>query len=308
MVKVQKSNVHGDKLDKLLENDKLPLTGIPKVKEAIAKYKEWVSVLDSCIFEGKELLEFMVQQLNEYKNFIDIDLVFDSKEDFLYRQKGQLKIDNSILEEFLPRLFDERLVPGFKKLQNIECGSKSTFAGLSFESPFLPLSEGGVFIKLKDQDFSVTKSHKVTVTENPPGLDKFEKTIEVSYFATEIKTNLDKTMFQEASQTANELKRAVSGCKYILICEWLDMTPINTKLTSIDEVIILRKAKRLSSNIRSQFSNINGRISKREFYMKHIKENPLSLECFERFIFHLNECFPDYEHEQTDIVLKRGYF
>ena len=30
--------------------------------------------------------------------------------------------------------------------------------------------------------------------------------IPISYFATEIKTNLDKTMFQEAAATAGELK------------------------------------------------------------------------------------------------------
>ncbi|WYL95903.1 MAG: Bpu10I family restriction endonuclease [Gloeotrichia echinulata IR180] len=308
MIKVEKSYSHRDKLNKLLENPKLPSEDIPKVKEAIDKYHEWTNELDASKLEGEELLKYLVTKLNEYKNFVDINLIFDSKQDFLYRQKGQLKIDNSILEEFLPRLFDERLVPGFKRVENIECGSKTTFAGLSFESPFLSLSEGGVFIKFKNQDFSVSKSHIITITENPPGLDVFTTKIEVSYFATEIKTNLDKTMFQEASQTASELKRAVSGCKYILICEWLDMSPINTKLTSIDEVIILRKAKRLSSSIRNEFSNVNGRLSNRSTYVKNIEENPLTLDCFQRLIFHLNECFPDSKNEQVDIILKRGYF
>ncbi|XZF61355.1 MAG: Bpu10I family restriction endonuclease [Gloeotrichia echinulata DVL01] len=308
MIKVEKSYSHRDKLNKLLENPKLPSEDIPKVKEAIDKYHEWTNELDASKLEGEELLKYLVTKLNEYKNFVDINLIFDSKQDFLYRQKGQLKIDNSILEEFLPRLFDERLVPGFKRVENIECGLKTTFAGLSFESPFLSLSEGGVFIKFKNQDFSVSKSHIITITENPPGLDVFTTKIEVSYFATEIKTNLDKTMFQEASQTASELKRAVSGCKYILICEWLDMSPINTKLTSIDEVIILRKAKRLSSSIRNEFSNVNGRLSNRSTYVKNIEENPLTLDCFQRLIFHLNECFPDSKNEQVDIILKRGYF
>ena len=36
------------------------------------------------------------------KYYIDVDLIFDSPEDFLYRQKGQLKLDNTVIEEFLP--------------------------------------------------------------------------------------------------------------------------------------------------------------------------------------------------------------
>ncbi len=308
MVKVQKSNPHGDKLKKLLENNKLPSVDKQKVEQALNKYKNWVNGLDSCELSGDELLNFMVKKLNEYKNFIDIDLIFDSKEDFLHRQRGQLKLDNTILEEFLPRLFDIRLVPGFSRLQNFECGSKTSFAGLSFNSPFIALQDGGAFIKTKDQDFSVSKSHQIIIKENPPGQDNFTTTIEVSYFATEIKTNLDKTMFQEASQTANELKRAVSGCKYILLSEWLDMTPINTKLTSIDEVIILRKAKRLSSDIRSKFRNSNDRRENRDTYVSYVNEHPLNLDCFKRFIFHLNECFPDSGHDQVEVVLDRGYF
>ncbi|WP_414574970.1 Bpu10I family restriction endonuclease [Anabaena sp. CCY 9402-a] len=308
MVKVQKSSAHGDKLKKLLDNNKLPSLDKHKVEEALNKYKNWVDELNSYKLLGDELLKFMIDKLNEYKNFIDIDLIFDSKEDFLYRQKGQLKLDNTILEEFLPRLFDIRLVPGFGRLQNFECGSKTSFAGLSFNSPFIALQDGGAFIKTKDQDFSVSKSHQIIIKENPPGQDIFTATIEVSYFATEIKTNLDKTMFQEASQTANELKRAVSGCKYILLCEWLDMTPINTKLTSIDEVIILRKAKRISSNIRSEFATANGRRQNRDIYINYVNEHPLNLDCFRRFIFHLNECFPDYGHDRAEVVLDRRYF
>ena len=90
--------------------------------------------------------------------------------------------------------------------------------------------------------------------------------IPISYFATEIKTNLDKTMFQEAAATAGELKRVSSGSKYVLLCEWFDMTPINTKLTAMDEVIVLRRAKRLGSNQRSNFSTAEGRCEKRQWY------------------------------------------
>ena len=101
---------------------------------------------------------------------------------------------------------------------------------MSFASPFLALNAGGVYLKLKDQDFSVTKSHSIKITDSPDKGKAYEANFHVSHFATEIKTNLDKTMFQEASQTAAELKRAVPGSTYTLLCEFLDMTPITTKL------------------------------------------------------------------------------
>jgi hypothetical protein len=46
----------------------------------------------------------MAALLNQYRLFIYVELVFDSPQDFLYRQKGQLKLDNSVIEEFLPHL------------------------------------------------------------------------------------------------------------------------------------------------------------------------------------------------------------
>ena len=47
------------------------------------------------------------------------------------------------------------------------------------------------------------------------------------------------------------LKQAVASARYLLICEWLGMKPIDTKLTLIDEAIILR-GKRLGSDFRDQ--------------------------------------------------------
>ncbi|MCA8024010.1 Bpu10I family restriction endonuclease [Burkholderia cepacia] len=201
------------------------------------------------------------------------------------------------------------LVNAGNRLGNIVCGPHSSFAGLSFGSPFLGLgAPGGVFLKTKDQDFSVAKTHRMTITDDPDGGSVFSKKFYVSHFATEIKTNLDKTMFQEASQTSNELKRAVPGSRYVLLCEYLDMTPITTKLTSIDEVIVLRKAKRLASNIRSDFSTSEGRRRGRDAYVRFLDSSPLHLTSFKRFIAHINECFPETEDDTIDTVLGRGYF
>ena len=53
-------------------------------------------------------------------------------------------------------------------------------------------------------------------------------------------------MFQEACATAHDVKAAVSGASYYLLCEWLDMTPLSTAPTDIDEILLLRKAKRIN--------------------------------------------------------------
>jgi hypothetical protein len=307
-MQVDRTPAHGDKLKALLQNSKLPRSDRGRVETAVQKYDQWVAGLRSARGEGTKLLASLVQALNEYKRYIELELIFDADDDFLYRQKGQLKLDNTILEEFLPYVFDSRIIKGFQRLENVKCGPQSSFAGISFGSPFLPLNSGGVFLKLKDQDFSVSKTHHMTISDHARSKDAFEASFVVSHFATEIKTNLDKTMFQEASQTAAELKRAVPGSRVILLCEYLDMTPITTKLTSIDEVIVLRKAKRLGSNIRAEFSTSAGRRAARPNYVRYLDTNPLRVECFERFVWHLDECFPETEEDAEDVVLGRGYF
>ena len=307
-MEVARPPAHGDKLKALLANAKLPKPDRARVEKAVARYEAWVSQLRGTTESGAKLLSSFIHALNGYKFYLEFDLIFGAEDDFLYRQKGQLKLDNTVLEEFLPYLFDVRLVPGLARIRNLNCGSQSSFAGMSFASPFLPLGAGGVFMKLKDQDFAVSKSHRMVISDEPANGGQFETTFCVSHFATEIKTNLDKTMFQEASATAAELKRSVPGSRYILLCEYLDMTPITTKLTSIDEVIVLRKAKRLSSNVRAEFSTAAGRQKSRGAYEAFLAKNPLQQSCFERFVWHLNECFPEREEDEEDVVLGRGYF
>ncbi|MCA8180975.1 Bpu10I family restriction endonuclease [Burkholderia vietnamiensis] len=300
---------HGDKLNTLLINNGLSDADRPRVQAALTRYNEWLETLRTADADGTELLNHFVTATNAYKRYIDLDLIYDSESNFLYRQNGQLKLSNTILEEFLPYLFDERLVPGFARLQNIVFGPQKSYAGLSFGSPLLNLSDTGmVFLKTKDQDFSVSRTHRLTITDEPDSGEIFSKRFCVAHFATEIKTNLDKTMFQEASQTAMELKRAVPGSRYVLLCEYLDMTPITTKLTSIDEVIVLRRAKRLASNVRANFSTSEGRQQYRDRYVEFLDSSPLHLGSFERFISHLNECFPAEEDDTVDTVLGRGYF
>ena len=99
---------HADKLQALLENRNLPQIDKPRVSEAIERYNHWIEEIKQIDGDGDGLIEPLVNSLNRYRKWIDLDLIFDSTEDFLHRQRGQLKLDNSVLEEFLPWLVRKR--------------------------------------------------------------------------------------------------------------------------------------------------------------------------------------------------------
>ena len=70
------------------------------------------------------------------------------------------------------------------------------------------------------------------MTSHSPGFEKYKSetaVTNITYVAAECKTNLDKTMFQEACATARDTKFAVSGAHYYLLCEWLGVClPLGT--------------------------------------------------------------------------------
>ena len=126
-----------------------------------------------------------------------------------------------------------------------------------------------------------------------------------AYLACECKTNLDKTMFQEAAATALDLKSTVPSSKYLLLCEWLDMTPISSSTTAIDEIIILRKAKRMGSSERQNFSTYEERKSRLESYRKFIYDHPFQVDTFRRLVNHIKSLIVESEESE---ILSRGYF
>ncbi|MEI6044992.1 MAG: Bpu10I family restriction endonuclease [Chloroflexota bacterium] len=302
---------HLEKLQATLKSDKLPTEDKPRIEQTIDYYNQWIKYLDAIIVSEEteeNLLRKMIQLLNEYKLYVDVDLIFDSPSDFLYRQKGQLKLDNSILEEFLPHLINSRFLPKFQN--EVIIGPLKAFSAVYFDSSLdVPRVGGGLEIREKDQDFAIGKKLylKASHSQNFEPQYVTEKSTNLIYIAAECKTNLDKTMFQEACATAHDVKSAVSGAKYYLLCEWLDMTPMSTAPTDIDEVLILRKAKRLGSNVRSKFSTFQGRQTSREQYVNYLKSHPLELEIFQRFLNHVRKLLNSEMPVERDI-LSQGYF
>ena len=303
--------VHGEKIVSAIQSNKMPVKDVPRLEMALQRYDEWIEKLKGINAETvDELVEKLVTELNTYKNYIDINLIFDSEKDFLYRQKGQLKLDNTVIEEFMP-IFVKKCVEKVEENCDIEISSQiPTFSSVYFASSLSnPNIGGGINIKTKDQDFSMSRKLYLQSSYDPQFNP--EKTVKLEthlgYVLAEMKTNLDKTMFQEASATAHDIKQAVTGAKYYLLCDYLDMTPISTTTTDIDEILILRKAKRISSNIRKEFSTKIGREKWRPWYTEYLMNNPYSVDMFKRFINHI---FSQMSNEELieESVLEVGYF
>lgn len=295
---------HGDKLRALLDNVKLPPSDHPRVNTAIQKYDQWLIDLAAVNGTKTEIASQQVTLLNTYKRYIELELIFDSPNDFLYRQKGQIKLDNTIIEEFLPILVTSVLANELQG-KNLSFGPTKCFSGLRFESGLTEeVNGGGMKLRSKDHDFAIARELFIQTSHQRNFAHSVTKHTHISFISAECKTNLDKTMFQEAAATAMDVKLAVPNAKYYLLCEWLDMTPISTSITAIDEILVLRRAKRMSSNTRRLFSKHVGRQANRHTFEQHLDTNPFSVETFTRFIHHIQKLVDD----DTRNVLERGYF
>lgn len=299
---------HRDMLEKLLSNRKLPEGDLNSVRQTIRRYEAWTQAMDRIEAKGDQKVEALVRLLNEYKNSVELELIWDSEADFLFRQRGQLKLASSVLEEFLPRLADPDIIPSLEG-KTYTRGPKTTFSAAYFTTTLTEPSKGvGLKLQTKDQDFTVGKTAYLRSSfdaEFPPDKTKTDK-VYLAFIAAECKTNLDKSMFQGIAVAAHDLKVAIPGSKYYVLCEWLDMTPVDTRPTDIDEVIILR-GKRMSAEDRSGLASRETRSRKREWYANYLVEYPIKYSRVLRFVKHMRSLFDDSEPEGEDIV-ERGYF
>lgn len=296
---------HLAKLKALTKNPRLPAADKPRVNEALERYEQWIKELQSVKAGSKGAVRKLVDATNRYKMFIELNLIFDSPKDFLYRQKGQLKLDNTILEEFLPQLL-------FRGLSlpdgTFELGPQKTFAGLSFTSALANPGIGGqARLRTKNQDFVLGKRLFMMTSFDKDFKDKERMESHLGYVCAECKTNLDKTMFQEAVATSRDLKIAVPSSLYFLVCEFLDMTPVSITSTHIDDVLIVRKAKRMSSNVRQDYKTAKDRKAHRDEYITFIDTSKYYADVFQRMIDKIQSVADDAD-PTADKVLKRGHF
>jgi len=302
---IQLPTPHYDKLVACINNASLPRGDRDRIEEAVNRYRQWIQELESVERGQPDTVEKLVEATNRYKRFIELDLIFDSLDNFLYRQKGQLKLDNTILEEFLPQLI-------YRSLRSIddsfEIGPKSTFSGLSFLSSLGNPGQGGEpTLRTKNQDFVLGKKLYLKTAFDRAFTNSKLVESHLGYICAECKTNLDKTMFQEAVATSRDLKIAVPSSLYFLVCEFLDMTPVSITSTQIDDVLIVRKCRRMPANIRQGYKTPESRRQYRQGYADFIDASKYYPDVFQRMINKIQTLVDD-TAPGVEQVLERGHF
>lgn len=290
---------HREKLLAAIANPKCQ-TDIPILKEAEQAYNEWIKKLNSSTTIGKQKVIEMTNTLNEYKDFLEVELIARKGSPFIKRQKGQLKLDNSVIEEFLIYLVDPSILPGLPSFE-LEIGPQTAFMSLSFRPASIShLNEKpDVVLKRKDQDFVIGKTvyYKFSANSNFDTSKTEERTLCLAVLAVECKVNYDKTMFQECAGTASRLKQGCPVSKYYALVEYLDMEPEDCRLTDIDNVFLLRHAKRLPFEKRNNYEEVEA---------QH-KNFPVDGEIVYKFVEQIQN-FIDATWYDPDEALKRGSF
>jgi hypothetical protein len=245
---------HLDKLEAAIRNPKCDQEDVRLLEEAKDRYRSWRASLAALGDTGKPRVVAMTRLLNDYKDYLEVQLIAARGSAFIKRQKGQLKLDNSVLEEFLMDLVHPTVLTGLPEFP-LTVGPNTAFMSLSFAPPALrALNDAPVVaLKVKDQDFIIGKEIHYRFSPDPNfTADKTATgSLSLAVLAAETKVNLDKTMFQEAAGTASRLKHGCPHSQYYILNEYLDMEAEDCRLTAIDNVFLLRHAKRLPFEKRS---------------------------------------------------------
>ncbi len=290
---------HLDKLQAALDNPKCAADrGV--LGEAKELYDSWVTQMNAVAGDPRALVDAFVRLLNWYKDALEVDLIMKRGTPFLRRQKGQLKLDNSVLEEFLVRLVRPGIIGGIEDLQLV-IGPSNTFMSLSFQPRGVrTLAERPeIVLKSKDQDFVIGGEVHYMLSPDPkfPSDSTATGSLVLAVLAAECKVNLDKTMFQEAAGTATRMKQGCPTSRYYIVVEYLDMQPEDCRLTDIDNVYLLRRAKRLPFDKRSDPLAVE----------RQHKEHPIDPDVVWRFVQEI-QAFVGAVWFDPDAALRRGSF
>lgn len=249
---------HKEKLLAAIANPKCS-DDVAILRQAEQAYLNWIEAMQSLTSTGKQKVEDLTTLLNQYKDYLEVEVIARQGSAFLKRQKGQLKLDNSIMEEFLIHLIEPSILSGLPAF-DLEVGPQTAFMSLSF----LPANISGldqkpeVVLKLKDQDFAIgtTIHYKFSPDSSFVASRTTQGRLYLAVVAAECKVNFDKTMFQECAGTASRLKQGCPLSKYYVLVEYLDMEPEDCRLTDIDNVYLLRHTKRLPFEKRSVYEQV----------------------------------------------------
>ena len=193
------------------------------------------------------------------------------------------------------------MIEGLPENLELTVGPTRAFMSLSFTPVDLPGLGGRpqVVIKKKDQDFIIGKDihYKLSPDADFPLETTAAGSFPLAVLAAECKVNLDKTMFQEAAGTAARLKQGCPYAQYYVLNEYLDMVPEDARLTAVDNVYLLRHARRLPVDKRNVLEEIR----------RHRAAHPIDADVVLRFVQNL-ESFLNAVWYDPAAALERGSF
>lgn len=213
------------------------------------RYDKWkrdneklIGPTKNALDEDDGTLSKRVSLLNEYKDFLD-------QQHYAEKFDSRSNLHSSVLEEFLYYLFKD-LVESIS--ENALIGKSHSFKDIFFRSANYSemVSRPNALIEIKDHDFSIGCSIKASMTCK--GVEEPEvHTWDIPAVAIECKTYLDKTMLQDVSTAADQLKQKNPNAMYIVVAEWLKLTDsVNLKKFKIDQIYVLRKQKNTDREFR----------------------------------------------------------
>ena len=152
---------------------------------------------------------------------------------------------------------------------------------------------------MRDQDFALGKMihYRFSSNEDFGPSETASGSFCLAVLSAEIKVNYDKTMFQECAGTASRLKQGCPTARYYALVEYLDMEPEDCRLTDIDNVFLLRKAKRLPAGKRDDAGEVRA---------IH-KDNPIQSDVVLKFVGEIQNFVQSVWYD-PDAALGRGSF
>lgn len=204
--------------------------------ENIKGPKSLIQVSDSDIISRR------VQLLNDYKDFLD-------QQHYAEKFDSRSNLHSSVLEEFMYYLFKD-VVHDISHAALI--GKSHSFKDVFFRAPSYRemVNKPYALFEKKDHDFAIGASVKATMICRGSNVIE-EHDWDIPAVAIECKTYLDKTMLQDVSTAADQLKQKNPNAMYIVVAEWLKLTDsVNLKKYKIDQIYVLRKQKNTDREFR----------------------------------------------------------
>ena len=259
--------------------------------EIYERYASWKAENEKLIGPSKDVtdddegvLQERVRLLNDYKDFLD-------SQHYAEHFDSRSNLHSSVLEEFMFYLFRD-LAGSISP--NALVGKSHSFKDIFFKAQSFSsmLEQPYALIEKKDHDFAIGSS--ITSKLITKGSDITEThTWDIPAIAIECKTYLDKTMLQDVSTAAEQIKHKNPNAKYIVVSEWLKLTEsVNLRKFKIDQIYVLRKQK----NTDREFRYADG-------YLK----NPIYSDVVEHLFYYVREFLTEDWEAGVNFGLGRGY-